>query len=77
MSNFLTLIISTIILIAVLKIFIKLLPLLLIVALSYFLFKQFKKPGMVQGQTYKQCGHCKKKAERNALSCDFCGKSLE
>ncbi len=29
------------------------------------------------GKIYKQCGYCKKRADRKALQCDFCGRPFE
>lgn len=89
LNNLLTLTIFIIILAVVFKIFIKLLPVILVfILISNFPYKKllgfFSKIFIksrnfesMPGQTYKQCSYCKKKADRTAVKCNFCGRSFE
>ena len=89
LNKILSLIISMAIFIFFFKIFIKLLPLIAFSALILMfpygkitekfsqIFGGNRDFESIPGQTYKQCRYCQKKADRKALTCDFCGKSFE
>jgi len=89
LNRFLTLILFLILFAAIFKIFLKFLPLLLIFVIILSIPYQkmlkklsnlfIKKQGLdsVTGKVYKQCNYCQKRADRKALSCDFCGKPFE
>lgn len=65
--------ITIFILFLILKLLISIAPFLIITAVCYYLYK--KKPREKQ-TLVRQCGYCKKSAEKAALVCDFCGKEL-
>ncbi len=85
LKKILTLVISLAIIFMLFKIFIRLLPIILVFILISLIpfqkiFEKFTKKREFEsapGQIYKQCGYCKKKTERTALNCDFCGRPFE
>jgi hypothetical protein len=77
------------VLMIVLKVFIFILPAILILVavlllMNWKMIKQLsemfgKKQEFktVPGKTYKECRYCQKKADRHAPACAFCGKAFE
>ncbi|GEM_PF-2262518 len=88
-NKIITLFIFISILIIIFKVFIKLLPIILIfVVVLFFPYQKllgkilnlFIKKHDFQSapeQLYKQCSYCKKRADINVKTCDFCGKPFE